>query len=238
MVGRGEVLERMTTVEGPAGDLEALWQGGGIGVVHQLPVLLCPPHPRLGGSMDSSILAEIVWHLARRRHPTLRFNYAGVSASTGEIALPPLPDRALSTSEAVDEAVAPLVRDAEAALQQLLASTGARDVAVVGVSVGAFVAARLLAHNDHVVRGALVAPPVVTLPGLSSSLAQQLAHSGAVITVVVGSRDRHAPPELVEAACRAFAVPKTIDADHGFVSGLTACARLCADACGAADDDD
>ncbi len=234
MVGRGEVLERMTTVEGPGGDLEALWQAGGIGVEHQLPVLLCPPHPRLGGSMDSSILAEIVWHLARRRHPTLRFNYRGVSASTGVVSLPylPCPDDDVDLSE--------LVQDAEAAIAQLLHSTGAREVAVVGVSVGAFVAARLLAHHVSVARGALVSPPVAMVPGgLDSALAAAIAGSGCAVTVIVGADDTMAPPLAVELACRPFASTQVIErADHGFVSGLTACARFVAAALGTDPDDD
>ena len=233
MVGRGEVLERMTTVVGPGGDLEALWQAGGIGVEHQLPVVLCPPHPRLGGSMDSSILAEIVWHLARRRHPTLRFNYRGVSASTGTITLPYLP-----TDEDVD--FSELVQDAEAAIAQLLSSTGAREVAVVGVSVGAFVAARLLATHGSVARGALVSPPVAMVPGgLDDALAQAIAASGCAVTVVVGADDTMAPPRAVELACRAFSATQVVErADHGFVSGLSACARFVAAALGSDPDDD
>ena len=233
MVGRGEVLERMTTVRGPAGDLEGLWQAGGIGVVHQLPVLLCAPHPRLGGSMDSAILAEIVWHLARRRHPTLRFNWRGVSASLGEIDLPPLPsDQPLDLST--------LLADAEAALQQLLTSTGAREVAVVGVSVGAFVAARLLASHPQVVRGALVSPPLGVAPdGLDADVVAGIAASGCPVVVVVGERDTFAPPALVTNVCLPFARAQIIErADHGFVAGLTACARLVADGCGSDEEDE
>lgn len=227
MVGRGEVLERMTTIEGAGGDLEALWQAGGIGVEHQIPVVLCPPHPRLGGSMDSAILAEIVWHLARRRHPTLRFNYRGVSASTGTITLPYLP-----TADDVD--FADLVQDAEAAILQMLSSTGAREVAVVGVSVGAFVAARLLATHDSVARGALVSPPLAMVPaGLDDALAQAIARSGCPVVVVVGADDTMAPPRSVELACKAFAATQVVErADHGFVSGLSACARFVATALG------
>ncbi|HEY1098044.1 MAG TPA: alpha/beta fold hydrolase [Myxococcota bacterium] len=235
MVGRGEVLERMTTVVGAAGDLEALWQAGGVGVEHRLPVLLCPPHPRLGGSMDSAILAEIVWHLGRHRHPTLRFNWRGVSASAGEIAVPWLP-----AAEPVD--FAPLLADAEAALTQLLSSTGAREVAVVGVSVGAFVAARLLATHPQVARGALVSPPIQAVPdGLDVDVVAGLAGSGCAVVVVVGDDDRYAPVDALDARCRPFARVQVVrGADHGFVRGLTACAALVADACddGRGDDDD
>ena len=93
----------------------------------------------------------------------------------GEIDLPPLPsDQPLDLST--------LLADAEAALQQLLTSTGAREVAVVGVSVGAFVAARLLASHPQVVRGALVSPPLGVAPdGLDPDVVAGIAASGCPV---------------------------------------------------------
>ena len=44
-------------------------------------------------------------------------------------------------------------------------------------------------------------------------------------------------PALVERVCRPFARAQIVErADHGFVAGLTACARLVADGCGEDDD--
>lgn len=232
MVGRGEILERMTTVPAATGPLEALWQGGGIGAVHRRPVLLCPPHPRLGGSMDSAILAELVWQLARRRHPTLRFNYAGVSASQGEPALPWLP-----SADPVD--LTPLVDDARAALRQLQKSTGAREVAVVGVSVGAVVAARLLVEDDAVAAAALVAPPVRGVLGPGDALdAAALAGTGAPLVVVAGEDDRTVALADVRAVCAGLPVVGVAGADHGFVRGLSAAAAAVVRALSPADDDD
>lgn len=235
MVGRGEILERMTTVPTTTGPLEALWQGGGIGVAHRRPVLLCPPHPRLGGSMDSAILAELVWQLARRCHQTLRFNFSGVSASQGTMALPWLP-----SVEPVD--LQPLVDDARAALHQLLASTGAREVGIVGVSIGAIVAARLLLEEDAVVAGALVSPPVRGMLGPGDALdAGALLGTGAPLVVVVGDADTHARASDVNDVCAGLRVVVVAGADHGFVSGLSACASAVVSTLGSGgdiDDDD
>lgn len=232
MVGRGEILERMTTVSAPDGPLEALWQGGGVGVTHRRPVLLCPPHPRLGGSMDSAVLAELVWQLARRRHPTLRFNYAGVSASQGSLALPWLP-----SADAVD--LGPLVDDARAALRQLQESTGAREVAIVGVSVGAIVAARLLLEDDAVAAAALVAPPVRGVLGPGDALdAAALAATGAPLVVVIGEDDRSVAAADVRAVCAGLSVVAIPGADHGFVRGLSAAAAAVVTTLSAVDDDD
>jgi alpha/beta superfamily hydrolase len=246
MVERGQVLERMTVVDGPGGPLEALWQSGGVGREKAIPVLVCPPHPRLGGSMDSAVLAEIVWHLARRGHPTLRFNFSGVSASRGAMALPPLP-----SDDVVD--VAPLVEDARAAAQQLRASTAAREVGVVGVSIGAVAAARLALEDDDVSACALVAPLIA--PGLralakhrgagaEAGAAIDLPHlagghtRGCPVLVVLGSADRFVDVEAGRAACEAVGLAAiTIEgADHGFARGLTQTGRAVADHFGSHDD--
>ena len=240
MVGRGEVLERMTTVPLPVsggGDgasfLEGLWQGGGVGDAHRQPVLLCPPHPRLGGGMDSAVLAEIVWSLGRRRHPTLRFNFRGVGASQGTIALPPLP-----RPGPVD--LGPLVNDARAALAHLLASTGERSVAVVGVSVGALVAARLAAFDDSVERALLVAPPTVVTAEDDDDVARVLARGGVPVAVVTGADDRFVDVSAVGArfGVGRGAIHVVTHADHGFSRGLTEVARQAVEALGSDDDDD
>lgn len=241
MVGRGEILERMTTINGPHGVLEGLWQGGGVGVAHRAPVLVCPPHPRLGGSMDTTVCAELVWQLARRHHPTLRFNYAGVSASEGELSLPWLP---WSRQHADDTApsLSPLVDDARAALAQLKHSAGARAAIIVGVSVGALVAARLFLEDADACALGMVAPP---LRGVVNDAAAgdaidvaALVHSGFPVAVVVGDADRFVDADAVVAACRGLSVRRIEGADHGFSRGLTAAARAVVDVVSVGGDDD
>ncbi len=223
MVGRGEVLERMTTVTSVHGTLEALWQPGGIGERHRRPVLLCPPHPRLGGSMDSALMAELVWQLGRRRHPTLRFNYAGVSASTGALALPWLP-----SVEQVG--ISPLLDDARAALCQLRETTGVREAAVVGVSIGAMVAAALALEDDDVSAAAFIAPPVRGILGPGDAIgAAALAKTGMPLVVVCGEADRTVSVADIRAACAGLSVVVIPRADHGFVAGLSACATAVVD---------
>lgn len=78
MVRRGQFLERAVIIPGEP-TLEGLYHrgtgGGGI--------LIVPPHPERGGSMEGPIVAELAWALTRAGHPTLRFNYRGVGASQG-----------------------------------------------------------------------------------------------------------------------------------------------------------
>ncbi len=231
MVGRGEVLERMTTIAGPQGPLEALWQSGGVAgggpaLVHGAPVLLCPPHPALGGSMDSPVLADLVWLLGRRRHPTLRFNYAGVGASHGERGLPPLP---VPGGAPVD--LRALVDDANAAIAHLLQTSGDRRCYVVGLSVGALIAARLGAENDAVEKVALISPPVdVTDVDVAA-----LDASGVLWRCYVGGDDVFAPVERWR-----LTMPRLVvisHANHTFSRGLQALCVEVADELTSASDD-
>jgi alpha/beta superfamily hydrolase len=46
-------------------------------------IVLNAPHPNFGGTMDFYLLADMVREFSKRRYTTLRFNYRGVSPSTG-----------------------------------------------------------------------------------------------------------------------------------------------------------
>src|SRR3982074_2839247 len=75
MVLAGQYLERSAVV----GDLDALYHRG----TREPPCAIAAPHPALGGSMTSPVVAELAWALTRAGHPTLRFDYRGVGASRG-----------------------------------------------------------------------------------------------------------------------------------------------------------
>jgi alpha/beta superfamily hydrolase len=46
-------------------------------------IVLCPPHPNFGGTLDFYLLADMVREFSKSRYTTLRFNYRGVAPSTG-----------------------------------------------------------------------------------------------------------------------------------------------------------
>jgi alpha/beta superfamily hydrolase len=46
-------------------------------------IVLCAPHPNFGGTMDFYLLADMIREFSKHRYTTLRFNYRGVSPSTG-----------------------------------------------------------------------------------------------------------------------------------------------------------
>jgi hypothetical protein len=209
MVERGQVLERMTLVRSGTRELEALFQAGaavGGGARGQgMPVVVAPSHPRHGGTMDSATLAEIVWHLALRGHPTLRFNWRGVGASTGTSSVP-WPPQAPSLDDEVE--------DLEAAIAQHAAG---RPCGVVGVSFGAAVAARVAATHALVERVVLVAPPIAHVPVDVDALLS----SGVHVSVFVGSEDTVARPDEIQAAlARRVGLQIIEGANHGFSRGL------------------
>src|SRR5690242_6879173 len=77
MVRKGEYLERAVVIPGMSGTLEGLFHRGAL----RPPMLIAPDLIR-GSSMESPMIAELAWAVTRRGHPTLRFNYRGVGAST------------------------------------------------------------------------------------------------------------------------------------------------------------
>lgn len=221
-MSRGQIAERMTVVLSGGGDgadgvgdaveLEALWQpgvAGGKGIASgnaSMPVVIAGPHPRLGGNMDAPACAEIVWHLARRAHPTIRFNWRGTGASTGETRVPANID---------DE-----VRDLERVVEHHAAGA---PCAIVGVSFGCAPAAIVAARHPLVERVILVAPLVAS--GLPFDVDALLA-SGTPIGIVAAAEDTMAPLAAIEAAiARRARIEVVAGAGHTFTAGLVELGR-------------
>lgn len=230
VVGPREFLERMTVVPGLAGALEALFHRG----AGRLPVVVAPGHPRLAGTMEGAVPAELVWALSRRGHPTLRFNYRGVGASAGEIDVPPVLDRVHDDGPLPWDTLAGAYADLTAAIEQHLETTGALECAVVGYSLGAAVAARAAAEHPAVIRTVLIAPPVGLLPFEVTAGVE----AGCVVSVIAGAEDTIAPLEDIE---RSFAARGSVlaipGASHDFGHGLTALSTAALQLLSSADDD-
>ncbi|MFL5321346.1 MAG: alpha/beta hydrolase [Myxococcaceae bacterium] len=80
MVLKGQFLERPTLIPLGKEVMEGLWHRG----TRRPPVLILPPTPDEGGSMDHVVAAELAWTVAMAGFPVLRFNYRGVGASQGK----------------------------------------------------------------------------------------------------------------------------------------------------------
>lgn len=137
MVMRGQFLERPTLVPLGRDVMEGLSHRG----ERRPPLLVIPPRPDEGGSMDHVVAAEVVWAAATAGHRTLRFNYRGVGASQGE----------RGTGKA-------LVEEAGAALQVLEENAGEPGVAALAIGGSAQVLLELSRQYPEVRGVALIGP--------------------------------------------------------------------------------
>jgi len=198
-----KVQERMIVF--PSGDLtlEGLYHKG----QNSPAIVVGAPHPRLGGSMDSPVVAEIAFGAARDRHPTLRFNYRGVGASQGER----LPEGATPEGE---------VGDFLAAIEELRATTGIEEIVAAGYSFGAGMALRAALEDPKVVGAILVAPPtrLLDFTPLRDLRVQTLVAAGTEDEYVVGLDDLVTGVPAIE-------VHRIPGANHFFDRGLVPLSR-------------
>ena len=69
-------------LDGPAGRLEALLNGGAANATHA--ALVCHPHPIYGGTLHNKVVFHTAKALNSFGYPVLRFNFRGAGLSQGE----------------------------------------------------------------------------------------------------------------------------------------------------------
>ena len=194
------IPERPVTIACPGGiTLQAalaLPAGAGGGVV------VCHPHPRHGGDMDSPVVLAATHACARQGVATLRFNFRGVGGSSGAW------DEGRGEQD-----------DVRAALAHLRGLLGRRArVGLAGYSFGAAMAVAVAGRGEPLTGLALIAPPLVS-PSWHPPHA--LGVDGPVL-IVAGSEDTYCPRAALAALAPALPVATitVIDgADHFFASG-------------------
>lgn len=210
-----ESQERMIAIAWPPGAARGLALEG----LHLAPhvaatgegVVIAPPHPLYGGSMENPVVSELADAAARAGLTSLRFNWRGVGASPG---------RASGDAHAARE-------DYLAALDHL-ADTVPGPLVAAGYSFGAAAALAAAAARDARSPGArttgllLVAPPPTLLDG-----AALRGFPGRVL-VVAAENDAIAPARALKEIAATLAhgrfalVP---EADHFFLEGLAEVGR-------------
>ena len=122
-------------------------------------VLLCPPHPFLGGDMENNVLSQIANTLVNHDFIVFRFNYRGIGMSETDRDLQE--DQELfwknSTCPAYEEKI---YIDSEAAYQKLYSILETDSpVYVIGYSFGCLPSIQLL--NDHEIpKLGMISPPL------------------------------------------------------------------------------
>jgi len=168
-------------------------------------VVICHPHPLYGGDMDSGVVIAAAEACARRNIATLRFNFRGVGASTGQH------DDGRGEQE-----------DARAALSDMRRRLPGVAVALAGYSFGAVIATTV-AQKTGVAGLALIAPPlrITALPAPAAVLGP--------VAVIVGAEDQYCPPAALESLREALpqaTVTVLEGADHFFFGSLDALAEV------------
>lgn len=184
----------------PGSSLEGLWlpprgeqeaRGGAV---------VAPPHPLMGGSMDSPVTTEIALAASDAGYAALRFNYRGVGASAGT-----------PSGEADDADV-----DYRAALDFMEESVEGSIVAC-GYSWGALAASRMCLGSPRIRKLVLVAPPAAMLDGAA------LAKWGRPILVIAGDQDRFVPIDELKEKLESIKAAELVvleGVDHFFMNGL------------------
>ncbi len=205
-------FERPATIALPEGSgldpgsaLEGLWlpargeEGARGGAV------VAPPHPLMGGSMDSPVATELGMAVSDRGFASLRFNWRGVGGSAG---------RPSGEREDAD-------CDYRAALD-FVEESAEGPVLACGYSWGAVAAARAALGRPRVQKLVLISPPAGMLD------AEALGAADKAMLVVAGDRDEYVPIPPLEALVADRERAELIvleDVDHFFMTGLSELGR-------------
>ncbi len=136
--------------------------------------LVTHPHPLYGGNMYNSVVETVVRAYRKKGYATLRFDFRGAGRSQG------------SYSDGQKEP-----EDIAAAITYL-SNTGISRLDLAGYSFGAWICARGYDRYPGIERMILVSPPVafIDFDGIGAL--------SVLDTVITGSHDEFAPPELIE----------------------------------------
>ncbi len=141
-------------------------------------IVLCHPHPKMGGTMTAPLLLALRDDLVKRSWAVLRFNFRGIGRSEGES----------STGEVETE-------DAAGAIDLMRERLPDLPLAIAGWSFGGAVAVRVAAHDEALVACAAIAPAVDAKPGTSDGLPPpESVGTGRPLLVVCGANDRVVEP--------------------------------------------
>ncbi|MDP9226228.1 MAG: alpha/beta fold hydrolase [Actinomycetota bacterium] len=148
-------------------------------------LLLCHPHPQMGGTMNAPLLLAVRDELIARRWGVLRFNFRGIGASEGE------------SSDGGAE-----IADVEGGIALLRERFPGVPVALAGWSFGAAVAIRVACRGGELAACVAIAPAVTPKPGVSAGVpAPDRCRLPCPLLIITGANDDQVRPE----ECKAWA---------------------------------
>lgn len=144
-------------------------------------VVVCHPHPKLGGTMNAPLLQALAEAFVARGWIVVRFNFRGIGRSQGE--------PSLGESE---------VADAEGAIDWARREFPGLPVALVGWSFGGAVALRTAARDPSLAACVAIAPSVVAKPEITAGLPPPTELEFALpLLFICGANDKQVDPAAV-----------------------------------------
>lgn len=194
---------RSLFLDGPAGRLEALLNGGADDATHA--ALVCHPHPLYGGSLHNKVVFHAMKALNSFGFPVLRFNFRGTGLSQGEH------DNGVGELDDVRTALAWL--DREFHLPLIFA----------GFSFGAAVGLRVACPDARVKAVIGLGVPVIPADDRVYDF-EFLKACNKPKLLVSGARDQFAPTKFLQSLHATLPEPKKLviieGADHFFAGRL------------------
>ena len=195
-------MEEIVTVASNGFKLEGLMHPGS----STQGAVITHPHPLYGGDMSNPVVEAITDAYRQKGFTTLRFNFRGTGNSTGTH------DQGIGEQTDVTAAV------------DFLRNDGLSRIHLSGYSFGAWVNAMAVQNHLMVEDLTMVAPPVAFITFAADIRLPMLS------TVVAGSRDEFAPPEIIRPLLTSWnrdAAMEIIEgADHFFYGYLDAVTRI------------
>ena len=175
-------------------------------------LVLCHPHPQMGGTMEAPLLLAVADALVAHGWAVLRFNFRGIGASEGES----------STGEAE-------VADARGAIALARERFAGVPVAIAGWSFGAAVAVRTAAEEPELAACVAIAPAVKPREGITAGLPGPAGLRLAMPALLVcGANDHLVDPDDCESWVEAVSgseVDVVAGANHFFWGKYDALAK-------------
>lgn len=148
-------------------------------------VVLCHPHPRMGGTMRAPLLGALVDELVERRWAVVRFNFRGVGDSEGTA----------GTGEAE-------VADALGTMDLARERYGEAPLGLCGWSFGAAVALHIAPEVGDLLACVSIAPAIDAKPEITRGAPDETTYTVPAPTLVlVGANDDQVAPDR----CRQWA---------------------------------
>lgn len=149
-------------------------------------LILCHPHPQMGGTMNAPLLLALRDEQIERGWAVIRFNFRGIGASEGR------------SSTGIDE-----VMDATGAVMFARTRWPRLPVAIAGWSFGAAVAVRMASRDEQLAACVAIAPSIKPKPGITAGVpgGAELALEVPLL-VVCAANDELVDPEDVAAWTR------------------------------------